>query len=116
MRLVGKLLVLAAAFWVVAAVVPGVHVRDRALDYLVIGALFAVVNVVVRPLLKLLSFPLLLVTLGLFLVVINAAVLGLTALLTDRLAIDGVGPAVLASLLLSVVTWLGETVLGVRED
>ena len=102
--------------WIVAAVVPGVHVQDGVASYLVVAVIFAVVNVLVRPLLKLLSFPLLVLTLGLFLIVINAAMLGLTALLTERLDIDGIGPAVLASLLISAVTWLGDTVLGLDRD
>lgn len=115
MRLIAKLLVIAAAVWIVAAVVPGVQVREGVVNYLVIAVIFAVVNVLVRPVLKFLSFPLLLLTLGLFLVVINAAMLGLTALLTDRLAIDGVGPAVVASLIISAVTWIGDKVLGLKK-
>lgn len=115
MRTIGKLLVIAVAVWIVAAVVPGVQVRHGVVNYLVIAVIFAVVNVLVRPVLKLLSFPLLLVTLGLFLIVINAAMLGLTALLTDRMAIDGFGPAVVASLLISAITWTGDTVLGLRD-
>lgn len=112
MRWVVKLVVVAVAVWVVAAVVPGVHVRQGATSYLVIALIFAVVNAVVRPVLTLLSFPLLLLTLGLFLLVINAAMLGLTAALTDRLSIDGLGPAVVASLVISAVTWVGDLVLG----
>lgn len=116
MRLVVRFLVIALAVWVVAAVVPGVHVQEGLASYLVVAAIFAVVNVLVRPVLKLLSFPLLVLTLGLFLVVINTAMLGLTALLTERLDIDGVGPAVVASLLISAVTWVGDTVLGLDRD
>ena len=116
MRLIAKFLVIAAAVWVAAAYVPGVTVREGVSSYLVIAAIFAVVNVLVKPVLKLLSFPLLLLTLGLFLVVINAALFGLTALLTDRLDLSGIGPAVLGSLVISVVTWLGDTVLGLDDD
>ena len=76
MRLVLKLAVIAAAVWIVAALVPGVHVQEGVLSYVVVAAIFAVVNVLVRPVLKLLSFPLLILTLGLFLIVINAAMLG----------------------------------------
>lgn len=115
MRHLVKLLVIAAAVWVVAAVVPGVHVQEGITSYLLIALIFAVVNVLVRPVLKLLSFPLLLLTLGLFLVVINAALLGLTALLTERLSIDGFGPAVVASLIISAITWTGDTVLGLGD-
>ena len=116
MRLLARFLVIAGAVWVVAAVVPGVTVRQGAGSYLLIALLFAVVNVLAKPVLKLLSFPLLLLTLGLFLVVINAALFGLTALLTERLSVDGFGPAVIASLVISAVTWTGDNVLGLKKD
>ena len=116
MRLIARFLVTAAAVGIVAAVVPGVHVREGVESYVVIALVFALVNLLVRPVLKLLSFPLLLLTLGLFLIVINAAMLGLTALLTDRMEIDGIGPAVLASLVISAVTWVGDNVLGLSRD
>lgn len=116
MRLLAKLFVIAAAVWIIAAVVPGVRVQEGLGSYLLIAVIFAAVNVLVRPVLKLLSFPLLILTLGLFLIVINAAMLGLTAALTDRLAIDGIGPAVLASLLISAVTWVGDNVLGLKKE
>lgn len=78
MRLIAKLLVVALAVWVVAATVPGVHVSRGVVSYVVIAVIFSVVSVLVRPVLKLLAFPLLVLTLGLFLIVINAAMLGLT--------------------------------------
>ena len=116
MRWLGKLLVIALAVWIVAAVVPGVQVQHGVTNYLVIAVIFAIVNVLVRPVLKLLSFPLLILTLGLFLIVINAAMVGLTALLTDRMSVDGFGPAVIAALIISAVTWTGDTVLGLDKD
>lgn len=115
MRLIARFLVIAGAVWIVAAYVPGVEVDDGVTSYLVIALIFAAVNLLVKPVLKLLSFPLLLLTLGLFLIVINAAMLGLTALLTDRLSIDGVGPAVVASLIISAVTWAGDNLLGLKK-
>jgi putative membrane protein len=116
MRLLARFLVIAAAVWIVAAVVPGVVVRDGVESYLVVALIFAAVNLLVRPVLKLLSFPLLLLTLGLFLIVINAAMLALTAAVTDRMSIDGIGPAVLASLVISAVTWIGDNLLGLRKS
>lgn len=115
MRLIARFLVIAGAVWIVAAYVPGVEVDDGVTSYLVIALIFAAVNLLVKPVLKLLSFPLLLLTLGLFLIVINAAMLGLTALLTDRLSINGVGPAVVASLIISAVTWAGDNLLGLKK-
>lgn len=116
MRLIARFLVIAAAVWLVAAYVPGVDVREGLSSYLVIALIFAAVNLLVKPVLKLLSFPLLLLTLGLFLIVINAAMFGLTALLTDRLSVDGVGPAVIAALVISAVTWIGDNVVGLKKD
>ncbi len=115
MRFLLKLVVIGLAVWLVAYAVPGVHVRQGVSSYAIIALIFAVINVLVKPVLKLLSFPFILLTLGLFLIVINAAVLGLTALATDRLAIDGFGPAVVASLLISAVTWTGDNVLGLKD-
>ena len=116
MRLIARFLVIAAAVWLVAAYVPGVTVQEGVSSYFVIALIFALVNVLVKPVLKLLSFPLLLLTLGLFLVVINAALFGLTALLTERLDVDGIAPAVIASLVISAVTWVGDNVLGLEKD
>jgi putative membrane protein len=116
MRLLARFLVVAAAVWIVATIVPGVVVQEGLTSYLLIALLFALVNVLVKPVLKLLAFPLLLLTLGLFLVVINAALFGLTALLTERLSVDGVGPAVIAALVISAVTWTGDNVLGLKKD
>ena len=116
MRLLAKLAVIAAAVWIVAAYVPGVQVQQGVSSYLLIAVIFAAVNVVVKPVLTLLALPLLLVTLGLFLVVINAALLGLTAALTDRLQLDGFVPALIAALVISAVTWMGDNVLGLDKD
>ena len=116
MKLLLRFLVIALAVWLVAAYVPGVTVREGLDSYLWIAAIFAAVNLLVKPVLKLLSFPLLLLTLGLFLIVINAALFGLTAWLTDRLSVDGIGPAVIAALIISVVTWIGDNVLGLDKD
>jgi len=116
MRLIAKFLVIAAAVWLAAYFVPGVLVSGGIASYLVIALIFAAVNLVVRPLLKLLAFPLLMLTLGLFLLVINAAMLGLTALLTDRLDLTGIAPAVIGSLVISAVTWTGDNVLGLDKD
>src|SRR3954465_141552 len=76
--------------------------------YLWIALIFAVVNAVVGPILRLLSLPFVLVTLGLFLLVVNAALLGLTAALTDRLQVDGFGSAVVGGLLLAIGGWVAD--------
>ena len=79
--------------------------------YLWIGLLFGVVNAVVGPILRLLSLPFVLLTLGLFLLVVNAALLGLTAALSDRLTIDGFGTALIGGFILAVVGWVADQLL-----
>ena len=115
-----KVVILAAAFYVLTyfELLPGLEVvpnEDGPLGgvgtYLWIGLLFGVVNAVVGPILRLLSLPFVILTLGLFLLVVNAALLGLTALITDRLQIDGFLTAVLGGLILAVVGWAADRVL-----
>jgi putative membrane protein len=115
-RILVRLLVVAVAVWVATRLVPGVHVSGGATSYAVVAVVFSLVNLLVKPLVSLLSLPFVLLTLGLFLLVVNAAMLGLTAALTDRLDVDGFGSAVLASLVISVVTWGGERLLGHDRD
>src|SRR4051795_12188162 len=79
--------------------------------YLWIGLIFGVVNAIVGPILRLLSLPFVVLTLGLFLLVVNAALLGLTALVTDRLTVDGFGTALIGGLILAVVSWIADQVL-----
>jgi putative membrane protein len=79
--------------------------------YLWIALIFGIVNAVVGPVLRLLSLPFVLLTLGLFLLVINAALLGLTALLSDRLTIDGFGTAVIGGLILAIASWVADQLL-----
>ena len=79
--------------------------------YLWIGLLFGVVNAIVGPILRLLSLPFVVLTLGLFLLVVNAALLGLTAALTDRLTVDGFLTAVVGGLILAVAGWLADQLL-----
>jgi putative membrane protein len=115
-KVIARFLVIAAAVWLVAAYVPGVTVSEGVSSYFWIALVFAAVNLLVKPVLTLLSFPLLLLTLGLFLVVINAAMFGLTAWLSGRLAVDGIAPAVIGSLVISAVTWVGDNVVGLDRD
>ena len=115
LRFAFKVVLMAGVFWVVTQVLEGVEVignPDGPLGepgtFLWIALIFAVVNAIVGPVLRLLSLPFVVLTLGLFLLVVNAALLGLTAALTDRLTVDGFGSAVLGGLLLAVGGWIAD--------
>jgi putative membrane protein len=115
-----KVVILGAVFYGLTYfdVLPGLNVLpnpDGPLGeygtYLWIGLIFGVVNAVVGPVLRLLSLPFVVLTLGLFLLVVNAALLGLTAALTDRLTIDGIGTALIGGLILAVAGWVADQLL-----
>lgn len=115
MSLIVRLVVNAIALWVATAIISGVEIesastQDEVLTLLAVAAIFAVVNIVVRPVVKLLSLPLYILTLGLFTFVVNALMLWLTSWIAGRLEVpfdvDGFWPAVLGGLVVSFVSWL----------
>jgi putative membrane protein len=114
-----KVVILGAVFYGLTyfEVLPGltVHPNEELLGgygtYLWIGLLFGIVNAIVGPILRLLSLPFILLTLGLFLLVVNAALLGLTALITDRLEVDGFVTALLGGLILAIAGWVADQLL-----
>jgi putative membrane protein len=101
-RIVMKLLVLAAAIWLTAWLLPNVTVTGGFFTYLWIAVLFALVNVFIGPILHLVALPLTILTLGLFSLVVNAALVGITAALSKNFSVDGFWVAVLAALLISI--------------
>ncbi len=116
LRLLIRLLVLAVIIGVVAELVPGIDVHGGFGALLWISVLFALVNAILGPVFKLLSLPLIVLTLGLFLLVVNAALLAITAGLSSHLDVDGFGSAVLGGLLIAVFSWLGELVLPTKRS
>lgn len=111
-RLFVNALALSAAAWLV----DGVQLSGEFSDVLLVALVFGVVNALLKPVLMILSFPVLFVTLGLFTVVINGALLMLTARLMAGLAVDGFLSAVLGSLVVSVVSVLLGGALKDEED
>jgi len=97
-------LVIAAAIAITAALVPSVEVDGGFSGLLVVALVFGLVNALIGPLLRLISLPLTLMTFGLFALVINAALLGITAGLTDSLDVGGFFGVVVGALVISIVT------------
>ena len=108
-----RLCVVALGLWLASELVPGIEVRGL---WTLLGAalLLGIVNAVVRPLLVILTLPITLLTLGLFLLVINAAMLGLVAWMFDGFAIAGFWPAVFGSIVVSLTGWLASWFIGPR--
>ncbi|WP_127784235.1 phage holin family protein [Rhodococcus sp. X156] len=117
MRFLVRLVINAVAIWLAAEWVSGIEIassgRGQGWDVVVvlfIALVFTVVNAAIRPVVKLLSLPLLIVTLGLFTLVINALMLWLTAWISQAtdygLTISGFGAAFWGALIVSLVNWL----------
>jgi len=99
-----RLLATAAGLWIASAIVPGIDVGQSSTFFLA-AVLLGIVNAFVRPIIIVLTLPISVLTLGLFLMVINAGMLGLVAWLLDDFALSGFFAALLGSLIISVVSW-----------
>ena len=92
--------------YLAAQVVPGITLRGKPLwPALLAGLVLALINAVVRPVLKVLTLPLTLLTLGLFLFVLNGFCLWLTSAIVPGFDVHGFRAAFLGALLISVVSW-----------
>jgi putative membrane protein len=110
MRFLLRLLINAAALWVATRIVPGVTHSGSEASLFAVALVFGLLNAILRPLLAFLSCPLLILTLGLFTLVINAFILWLTSALSGSLGIgfhvDGFWAAFLGALVVSIVSIL----------
>ncbi len=113
-RLALRLVLLAIVIGLVAGLVPGIHVHGGFVWLLWIALIFALVNLILGPIFHLLSLPLIVITFGLFLLIVNAALLAITAGLSSHLDVDSFGAAVLGGLLIAVFSWLADKLLSVR--
>ena len=103
-----RLLVNAAALWVATRLVPGVSFDGGALPFLGVALVFGVINAFIRPVMKVLTFPLIIVTLGIFALVVNGLMLWLTSSLSASLGlgfhVSGFWAAFFGGLVVSLVS------------
>ncbi|WP_369688776.1 phage holin family protein [Actinomadura kijaniata] len=115
MKILIRVVITAVALWTATALVDGIDVGGddavkRTLTFLAVGAVFGIVNAVVKPLVRLLGCALYVLTLGLFALVVNAALLALTGWLSGKLGLEfhvrWFWPALWGAVIVSVVSWL----------
>jgi putative membrane protein len=99
-----RALIVALGLWVASRIVPGVHFAS-AESLLWAAILLGLVNAIVRPILIILTIPITVLTLGLFLLVINGLMIELVAHFLSGFQVSGLGVAILASLVVSLVSW-----------
>ena len=115
-KLLGNAVALAIATWMLSDItLSGSTTSRRIITLLIVAVIFGVVNAFVKPVLKLLSLPFIILTLGLLLFVINALMLLLTSWISDKLDVpfhvEGFGTALLGALIITVVSWFLSAVL-----
>jgi len=106
-------LIAALGLWAATEILDGFTINSP-MTLVLAGLLLGVVNAIVRPFALLLSLPALLLSLGLFLIVVNAAMLGLVALMLPGFRIDGFWTAIGGALIVSLVSWVGSWFIGPR--
>lgn len=112
MGFVLKIAVTALAVWVAVRLVGGLEFSGDAVALIAVAVVLALVNAVVRPVLTVLSLPFVVLTLGLFLLVVNAAALGIAVWISEGLGLgltsSGFGALFLGALVITVVSWVTE--------
>ena len=101
-----KVLVTALAVFVADHFLDGVHINDDAKTIIIVALVLALLNTFVKPILIMLTIPVTIITLGLFLLIINALIVKWAAYLVTGFTVDGWWPAILFSLIVSLVSAL----------
>ncbi len=108
-----RLLIVALGLWLASAWVPGIEIKG-VWTLLAAALLLGLVNAIMRPLLIILTLPVTIITLGLFLLVINAAMFALVAWVFDDFNIAGFWPAMFGAIVVSLTGWLASAFIGPR--
>ena len=117
-KFIARIIINAVAIAITAALLPGIHVLGNDIGtYLLLGLIFGIINALIKPLVSLLTCPLVILTLGLFVLVINGFMLLLTASFSGgRLMVDGLGWAIIGGIIMGVVNVVLEAVFGLNHD
>jgi len=111
MKLVLRWAILAGSFWVTTLIVDGIQIKSGAWNYFWVAALFGIINTLLGSILKLFTLPAVILTFGLFVFVINAAMLMLTDRWSDVITIDRFTSALIGSFIISIVSGLANKIV-----
>ncbi len=111
MHLVLKFLGTVAAVYLTVSLVPGVDIVGGWMTLLVVALVWSVIVMVIRPVLRVLTFPITLITFGLFSIVLNAFLFYAMQWVVPGFTVAGLIPALIGALVLSLLTWLIDKVL-----
>ena len=121
LRLLVNAAALAVATWLLSGItLTGSDTTDQVVSLLVVALIFGVINAIIKPIFQLVTLPVVLLTLGLFLIVINALLLMLTSWLSGEFGlgwqVDGFWPAVGGSIIISIVSFLLNAVVRDKHE
>lgn len=108
-----RAVIAAVGLWLATRWVSGISI-DSPETLVLAGALLGIVNAIVRPIAVILTIPITILSLGFFLLVVNAAMLGLVALFLPGFRIDGFLAALLAAIIVGITGWIGSLLFGSR--
>jgi putative membrane protein len=115
LRFILHALATALGFWIAAKILPGVHV-DTTVALIEGGLLLGVINAVVRPILTILTLPITILTLGLFLLVVNAITVWLVTVFIHAIHIHGFFSLILTVIVLGIVSWAASGAINAIVD
>jgi putative membrane protein len=114
-----QILVNAGALWAAVWLIGGLDFVGEWWQFLLVAVAFSLVNSYLRPILRILTFPISMVTMGLFLLVINALLLMLVGVISEQLglgfSVDDFWAALLGSIIISIVGWILSMIVGVSR-
>jgi putative membrane protein len=111
-----QILVNAAALWVAVWLLDGLDFQGEWWKFVLVAIVFSLINTYIKPILRILTFPITIITLGIFLLIINALLLMLTGAVSDQLnlgfQVADFWAALLGSIIISIVGWILSMVVG----
>lgn len=107
MKLFLRFILLSVAVFLADYLIAGIH-TDGWLTIIIAGAILTIIQLIVKPIVKILTLPITLITLGLFLIVLNALFFWFVSGLVPGMDVDGFVAAILGSLVVSVLNWIAE--------
>lgn len=111
LRFIIQAVVTAIGLWLSAQIVPGVDFTSTG-SLIAAAVILGLVNAFVRPILVVLTFPITVITLGLFLLVVNAAMIGLTSMFLGGFTVAGLWAGIGAAIVTGVVSWIAGAFIG----
>ena len=111
LRFIIQAVVTALGLWLAAEFIPGVEVLSSG-SLIAAAVLLGLVNALVRPVLTFITFPLTVITFGLFLLVVNAATIGIVAMLLGGFNVTGLGAGIGAAIVTGLVSWIAGWFIG----